>query len=112
MLPFAVIALWGALWIALGLFAYAIFALLAASLGAAGAAATTGAIFLSLAAIGAVIVRSRIEAARRNALIASLATSGAANVALGLIAKKPLISLGVAGAIAAFLFTRGGDSPK
>ncbi len=34
--------------------------------------------------------------------------SGAANMALGLIAKRPLISLGVAGAIAAFLFTRGG----
>lgn len=108
MLPVAIIALWGAVWIALGAFAYAIFAALLAPLGAPGAAAVTGAVFLILAGIGGLIVKSRIEAAKRNAMIAGLASSGAANMALGLIAKRPLISLGVAGAIAAFLFTRGG----
>lgn len=110
MLPIAVIALWGALWIALASFAYAIFAALAAPLGAAGAAALTGAIFLVLAAAGAAIARSRIEAARRNALLAGLASSGAANVVLGLVAKRPLVSLGIAGALAALLFTRGGGT--
>jgi len=110
MLPIAVIALWGALWIALAAFAYAIFALLAAPLGAAGAAAVTGAIFLVLALVGGLIARSRIEAAKRNAMFAGLATSGAANVVLGLVTRKPLITLGIAGALAAFLFTRGGDN--
>ncbi len=112
MLPIAVIALWGALWIALASFAYAIFALLAPPLGVAGAAALTGAIFLVLAAAGGAIARSRVEAAKRNALLASLASSGAANILLGLVAKRPLMSLGIAGALAAFLFTRGGGDTK
>ncbi len=109
MLPVAIIVLWGALWIALALFAYAIFAALAISLGAPGAAAATGLIFLILAGGGALIVRGRIAAAKRNALMAGLMSSGAANLALGLVTRKPLITLGIAGAIAAFLFTRGGS---
>lgn len=108
MLPVAIIALAGALWIALALFAYAILALLVAPLGVPGAAAVTGAIFLVVVAIGASFVRSRIEAAKRNAFLASLATSGAANIFLGLVARKPLMSLGIAGALAALLFTRAG----
>ena len=48
-LAMAAIALWGALWIALASFAYAIFALLAPPLGVAGAAALTGAIEARLA---------------------------------------------------------------
>lgn len=112
MLPVAVIALWGALWIALGLFAFAIYAALAPSLGVAGAAAVTGGIFLVFAAAVGLIARSRIETAKRNALFAGLASSGAANVILGLVTRRPLISLGILGAAAAFLFTRssGGDS--
>lgn len=112
MLPVAVIALWGALWIALGLFAFAIYAALAPSLGVAGAAAVTGGIFLVLAAVIGLVAKSRLEAAKRNALFAGLASTGAANVVLGLVTKRPLISLGILGAAAAFLFTRssGGDS--
>lgn len=106
MLPIAVIALWGALWIALGLFAFAIYAALAPSLGPAGAAAVTGGIFLVLAGIGGWIAKSRIDAAKRSALLAGLASSGAANVVLGLVSKRPLMSLGILGAAAAFLFTR------
>jgi len=110
MLPVAIIALVGALWIALGLFAYAIFIVLTGAVGVSGAAAITGAIFLLFTALGGLFVRSRLNAAKRNALFAGLATSGAANVVLGLVAKKPLVSLGIAGALAAFLFTRGGDA--
>lgn len=110
MLPIAIIALWGALWIALSAFAYAIFAALLSALGPAGAAAVTGAIFLVVAVIGGLIARSRVEAAKRNAMLAGLASSGAANVVLGLVARKPLMTLGIAGAVAAFLFTRGGGS--
>jgi hypothetical protein len=109
MLPVAIIALVGALWIALGLFAYAIFTALTASVGAAGAAAITGVIFIVLALVGGLLVRARLNAAKRNAMIAGLATSGVANVALGLITRKPLVTLGIAGALAAYLFTRGGD---
>lgn len=109
MLPVALIALVGALWIALGFIAYAIFAALAGALGAPGAAAATAAILLVVAGLGGLFVRARLAAARRNAMIASLATSGVANVALGLLTKKPLVTLGVAGALAAFFFARGGD---
>ncbi|MFT3809693.1 MAG: hypothetical protein QM698_07225 [Micropepsaceae bacterium] len=106
MLPVAVIALWGALWIGFGMFAFAIFAALSPSLGAAGAAAVTGGVFLVIAAIGGMIARNRVEAAKRSALLAGLASSGAANVVLGLISRRPLMSLGIIGAAAAFLFTR------
>lgn len=107
MLPVALAALLGALWIALGFLAYALFAALADPLGAAGAAAATAAAFLVLAGLGGLIVKARIDAAKRNALIAGLASSGAANVVLGLVQRRPLMSLGIAGAAAAWLFTRG-----
>ncbi len=111
MLPVAVIALCGALWIALALFAYALFAALVAPLGAPGAAAVTGAVFLIVAAAGGLIVRSRIQTMKRNALVASLASSGGAVSALmGVVTKRPLVSLGVAGALAALLFARSGDT--
>ncbi len=113
MLPVAIAALLGAFWIALGFFAYALFAALAAPLGVSGAAAATGAALLVIAGLGGLFVKSRIEAAKRNALLAGLASSGAANVVMGLIARRPLMSLGIAGAAAAWLFTRpSGGAPK
>lgn len=109
MLPLAVFALWGALWIALVAFAYAIFALLAAPLGVAGAAAATGGIFLVVAGLIGLVVRARIAAMKRGALMAGLAGgTGAANAVLGFVGKRPLVSLGVAGTLAALLFARGG----
>ncbi|MCC6919324.1 MAG: hypothetical protein IT548_08970 [Alphaproteobacteria bacterium] len=96
------LVLLGAFWIALGFMAFALFALLAPLAGVAGAAAITAAVFLVLVAFGALLLMRRIEAARQTALMAGLASSGVANMALGLVAKRPLLALGIGGALAAF----------
>jgi len=96
------LVLLGAFWIALGFMAFALFALLAPLAGVAGAAAITAAAFLVLVAFGALLLMRRIEAARQTALMAGLASSGAANLVLGLVAKRPLLALGIGGALAAF----------
>ena len=101
----------GALWIAMSAVAFALFFLLAPYTGAAGAAALTAVVFLVLVAILGLIVSRRVDAAKRNVLMAGLASSGAANLVLGIISKRPLLSLGIGGALAAF-FLRGTGSGK
>lgn len=96
----------GAVWIALGFIGFAIFAVLAPSVGVPGAALLTALVFLVCVVIAALIVKRQIADAKRNALIAGLAGTGVANAALGLVTKRPLLALGVGGAIAAF-FLRG-----
>lgn len=110
-MPAIAVTVIGALWIALAAFAFSLFFLLAPYAGPAGASALTGLAFLIAVALLGLIVKQRIEAAKRNALMAGLASSGAANLVLGLIAKRPLLSLGIGGALAAF-FLRGTGSSK
>jgi len=107
----AAVVLLGAFWIALGFAAFAVFALLAPLAGAPGAAAITAAIFMVAVAFGALLLARRIESARRTAMLAGLASSGGAQLLLGLVSKHPLLSLGIGGALAAF-FLRGSTTPK
>lgn len=106
MLVASAVFLLGAVWIALGFIGYAIFAALAPSLGVPGAALVAAAAFLAIAGIAALLLSRKIENAKRGAMLAGLAGTGAANAALGLVAKRPLLTLGIAGALAAF-FLRG-----
>jgi nitric oxide reductase large subunit len=105
------IVLLGAFWIALGFLGFAIFILLAPLTGVPGAAAITAAIFLVLVAFGALLLSRKIESARQTALLAGLASTGGARLLMGLVAKHPLLSLGIGGALAAF-FLRGSPSSK
>jgi hypothetical protein len=108
-MPAVAVALVGSLWIALAAFAFAVFFALAPYAGPAGAAGLTGLAFLIGAAILYLTLRRKVAAAKRSALVAGLASSGAANIVLGLIASRPLLSLGIGGALAAF-FLRGTSS--
>jgi hypothetical protein len=102
MIVLAVI-LWGLSWIALAFAGVAIFAWLSPALGIAGAAAATAALSLVLAAIGWLWLAHRFAQARQNSIVSALASSGAATAVLGLAAKRPVLALGIGGAVAVFL---------
>lgn len=99
----AALVLLGAFWIALGFFAFALYALMAPFTGVAGAAAITAAIFMVVVAFGALLLTRKLESARRTAMLAGLASSGGAQLLFGLVRRHPLLTLGIGGALAAFL---------
>lgn len=105
------IILLGAFWIALGFAAFAVFALLTPLAGLPGAAAITAGIFMVIVALGALLLARKVESARRTAMLAGLASTGGAQLLLGLVSKHPLLSLGIGGALAAF-FLRGSSTPR
>lgn len=107
-----VIVVWGAAWTALAFMAVAIFAGLSGPLGVAGAAGVTAAIFLVLAILGGLLISYRMAMARQqNSWLAALASSGAVSAILGVALKRPLLTLGIGGAIAA-LFARYTSPPS
>ncbi len=104
-------ALIGAGMIALCLFAAAAFFALTPTMGFAWAALIVGGVFAVVALICGLIVSLRIQAGKRRAVdLATLASSGAASAALGFVGKRPLLSLGVVGALAALLMRGAGPS--
>lgn len=93
----------GAVWIALAFLALALFFLLAPVTGLAGAAlvAALGALLFVL--IGYLILARRIDSMQRNSLMSSVVASGALGAAASFAAKRPLMTLGVGGALAVIL---------
>ena len=101
----AAAALVGAVWVLLAFLGLALFFALAPLAGAAGAAAVTAFAALIVVLIGCLIAQHKIDQARQNSLVNNLISSGALGAAAGFLGKRPLLSLGLGGALAALFFT-------
>lgn len=114
MIPAVALVILGALWIALAFLAVALFLALAPLIGGAWSALLTAVAFLVIVGIGGLVISAaiqrKVEAAKRSAMIAGLASTGAAKFGLGIVTKYPLLSLGIGGAIAAFFISRMSSS--
>jgi hypothetical protein len=93
----------GAVWIALAFLALALFFLLAPLTGLAGAALIAALAALLFVLIGYLILARRLDAMQRNSLMGSVIASGALGAAANFAASRPLLSLGLGGALAVIL---------
>ncbi len=98
----AVVAICAALLIvaataALVFFGHAAVAAMAPILGEPGAAVLIGAILLVVASACALVIRRRIQDAKRMSMVAGLAGTGAANMLMGFAFRRPLLTAGLGG---------------
>jgi len=93
----------GVVWIALVFLTLALFFLVAPFTGLAGAALIAALAALLFVLIGYLILARRIDAMQRNSLMSSVVASGALGAAASFAAKRPLMTLGVGGALAVIL---------
>ena len=101
----AAAALIGAVWVMMAFLGVALFFVLAPATGVPLAAMLTALAALLIIVIGCLIAQHKIDQARQNSLINNLVTSGALSAAAGFVGKRPLLSLGIGGALAALFFT-------